>query len=98
MGPVRYGPANHLRQGSGGQEAGHHLLAAFACSVAFTVAAAAQSSESTSKTTVWQGVYTEAQATRGQSEYTTHCANCHRDDLSGYNSILKGSRFMHNYR
>ena len=31
-----------------------------------------------STATVWQGVYTEAQAARGQSEYTTHCANCHR--------------------
>jgi mono/diheme cytochrome c family protein len=65
---------------------------------AFTVVAAAQSTESPSKMTVWQGVYTEAQATRGQSEYTAHCANCHRDDLGGYNSILKGPRFIHNYR
>jgi mono/diheme cytochrome c family protein len=65
---------------------------------AFTVAAAAQSTDSTSPATVWQGVYTEAQAARGQSEYATHCASCHREDLGGYNSILKGPRFMHNYR
>ncbi len=44
------------------------------------------------------GVYTEAQAVRGQSEYATHCANCHRDDLSGYNDILKGRRFMEKNR
>src|SRR5688572_30453816 len=74
MGLTRYGPA----------KAGHYVLTAFAFSVGFTVVAAAQSTESPSKTTVWQGVYTEAQATRGQSEYTAHCANCHRDDLSGY--------------
>jgi len=47
---------------------------------------------------VWQGVYTEAQAARGQTEYDTHCARCHRDDLAGYNSVLKGQRFLQNYR
>ena len=66
------------------------------CVLAFAVVGAAQSTDST--TTVWQGVYTEAQAARGQSEYTTHCANCHRDDLSGYNDILKGRRFMEKNR
>lgn len=70
------------------------LAAAFG----FTAVVAAQSTDSTSKSSVWQGVYNEAQATRGQTAYASHCANCHRDDLSGYNSILKGPRFMHNYR
>ncbi len=58
---------------------------------------AAQSTDSPA-TTVWQGVYSEAQATRGKAEYATHCANCHRDDLSGYNDILKGARFMEKNR
>jgi mono/diheme cytochrome c family protein len=58
---------------------------------------AAQSTDS-SRTTVWQGVYSEAQAARGHVEYTTHCARCHRDDLGGYNNILKGPRFMEKYR
>jgi mono/diheme cytochrome c family protein len=57
----------------------------------------AQSTDS-STTTVWQGVYSEAQATRGKAEYATHCANCHRDDLSGYNDILTGARFMEKNR
>jgi mono/diheme cytochrome c family protein len=48
--------------------------------------------------TVWQGAYTEEQAARGQNEYTTHCASCHLDDLSGYNGILRGRRFMEKYR
>lgn len=65
---------------------------------AFTAIGAAQSTDSTATTTVWQGVYTEAQAVRGQNEYATHCASCHRDDLSGYNNILKGTRFMQKYR
>ena len=59
---------------------------------------AAQSTGSAATPAVWQGVYTEAQAARGLTEYTAHCARCHRDDLSGYNSILKGRRFMEKYR
>jgi S-disulfanyl-L-cysteine oxidoreductase SoxD len=58
----------------------------------------AQAQSITSTATVWQGVYTEEQAARGQAEYDTHCARCHRDDLGGYNSILKGSRFMQMFR
>ena len=49
-------------------------------------------------TTVWEGVYTEAQAARGQSQYATHCANCHREDLSGYSGLLRGNRFMDKIR
>jgi quinoprotein glucose dehydrogenase len=33
--------------------------------------------------TVWDGVYTEAQAERGRSAYTQACASCHADDLRG---------------
>ena len=32
---------------------------------------------------VWDGVYTAAQAERGQKAYVTSCGGCHRDDLSG---------------
>jgi mono/diheme cytochrome c family protein len=77
----------------------HHVIAfvLFAIVFAFGAVNAAQSTDSAAAT-VWQGVYTEAQAARGQSEYTTHCANCHRDDLSGYSSILRDARFMEKYR
>jgi mono/diheme cytochrome c family protein len=65
----------------------------------FSATAAAQSTgPSTPTATVWQGVYSEAQAARGKTEYTTHCASCHRDDLGGYNDILKGARFMEKNR
>ena len=60
--------------------------------------AAAAQSIGPSTTTVWQGVYSEAQAARGKAEYTTHCASCHRDDLGGYNEIIKGARFMEKNR
>ena len=33
--------------------------------------------------TVWDGVYTEAQAERGRAAYATSCASCHADDLRG---------------
>jgi mono/diheme cytochrome c family protein len=33
--------------------------------------------------TVWDGVYTEEQATRGQAQYTRACASCHAADLRG---------------
>jgi mono/diheme cytochrome c family protein len=33
--------------------------------------------------TVWQGVYTDAQAARGEGLYKTNCGHCHRDNLTG---------------
>ncbi len=33
--------------------------------------------------TVWDGVYTEVQATRGQALYSAECASCHQTDLGG---------------
>src|SRR5712671_3226160 len=68
--------------------------AAIACAALFVVALTAQSPGKT----VWNGVYSDEQAARGQVEYASHCASCHRDDLSGYQDILKGDRFMGDYR
>lgn len=48
--------------------------------------------------TVWQGAYSEAQAKRGEAAYGARCARCHRDDLTGYNSVLVGARFMNDWR
>jgi cytochrome c len=36
-----------------------------------------------SKRTIWDGVFTEAQATRGQNAYKQSCAPCHKADLLG---------------
>jgi quinoprotein glucose dehydrogenase len=33
--------------------------------------------------TVWDGVYTEAQAKRGQAAYEADCASCHQADFAG---------------
>jgi mono/diheme cytochrome c family protein len=48
--------------------------------------------------TVWDGVYNLTQAARGETAYNLHCASCHRDDLSGYDGLLRGQRFMDKYR
>jgi cytochrome c5 len=48
--------------------------------------------------TVWQGVYTSAQATRGLAAYRDECSRCHGEDLSGYRSVLTGDRFMQQWR
>jgi mono/diheme cytochrome c family protein len=50
--------------------------------------------------TVLDGVYTEAQAARGQAAYQTNCAMCHRESLEGGAEALslKGDRFMESWR
>jgi mono/diheme cytochrome c family protein len=57
----------------------------------------------TPRKTVWDGVYTADQATRGQALYKTHCGYCHRDDLIGGGSeagapALKGPIFTIRWR
>jgi mono/diheme cytochrome c family protein len=48
---------------------------------------------------VWSGVYTQAQADRGASQYQQHCAACHGDALGGGDSAppLSGSAFLGNW-
>ena len=43
-------------------------------------------------------MYNATQAARGEASYAAHCANCHRDDLTGYEGLLRGQRFMEKYR
>jgi mono/diheme cytochrome c family protein len=44
---------------------------------------------------VWSGVYTTAQAERGQVVYAGQCGRCHGDDLGGNRAYpLAGERFM----
>jgi len=52
--------------------------------------------------TVWDGVYGEPQATRGQAVYAEYCAGCHGSNLGGGAAQgappLKGDKFMENWR
>jgi cytochrome c len=66
------------------------LGTAFAVGVVMFASAFAQSTKS-----VWTGVYTSEQATRGGELYRGKCAECHGDDLEGRESApaLAGSTF-----
>lgn len=47
--------------------------------------------------TVWEGVFSEAQASRGRQSYRRFCGQCHSDDLSGGGDgepALKGAIFI----
>jgi mono/diheme cytochrome c family protein len=48
---------------------------------------------------VWDGVYTNDQASRGQPQYNTHCASCHGDQLTGgeMSPPLAGGEFLSNW-
>ena len=48
---------------------------------------------------VWDGVYTEEQAGRGQGLYNQHCASCHADTLMGgeMSPPLTGGDFLSNW-
>lgn len=49
--------------------------------------------------TVWDGVFTEAQATRGEVVYKSACSECHGVDLNGdgFASALTGAEFAGNW-
>jgi len=46
--------------------------------------------------TVWDGIYTEAQAERGRAAYQQSCVSCHREDLRGDSTSpsLVGESFL----
>lgn len=50
------------------------------------------------KTTVWRGVYTAAEAARGEAAYGNYCSGCHQPDLTGYGGLLVGQKFMDHWR
>ena len=39
--------------------------------------------------TVWDGVYTDEQATRGEGLYAEHCVRCHGASLQGNGELVK---------
>ena len=60
-----------------------------------TIAAAAAAQEKSQ----WDGVYTEAQAQRGETLYQEHCAACHGPDMAGGEMApgLAGGEFSANW-
>jgi mono/diheme cytochrome c family protein len=72
------------------------LLAAALLSALTIAVVYAQDSPSRS---VWDGVYTQEQAQRGQSSYNQHCMACHGSSLTGGEQAppLAGGEFLANW-
>lgn len=70
------------------------VSAAVSCSVVSMLPAAALGQERAR--TIWDGVFSEAQAARGQKAYAQACAQCHADDLLGRDNAppLVGEPFL----
>jgi mono/diheme cytochrome c family protein len=72
-------------------------LAAFASLLAVAAGAAIEAQEpKPDGPTVWDGVYTDAQATRATTVFGASCANCHTLDSQG-NRPLSGDKFWQSY-
>ena len=67
-------------------------------SLSFLVAVSAAGAAAQQRTT-WDGVFTTAQARRGEALYTTHCGACHGDTLRGVEAApqLVGDSFNANW-
>ena len=76
----------------------YRWLAIFLCAVAGFCVARSQEPASAPRS-VWDGVYTEEQAKRGEPIYQKECAACHGDQLSGGESAppLTGGAFLANW-
>ncbi len=66
--------------------------------IGFTVLAAVAVSQEMTRS-VWDGVYSDAQAKAGQELYASKCASCHGDQLTGGEMAppLAGPEFMANW-
>jgi mono/diheme cytochrome c family protein len=72
------------------------FLIAGASWLVFVLAPVVASNAADNATSVWQGVYTKAQAARGQLAYIAACASCHGVTLQGDSDIpeLTGNSFL----
>jgi hypothetical protein len=72
------------------------LLAIFLCSGAW--APSLRSAQAPART-VWDGVFTQQQAGRGEISFLEHCSRCHGSDLEGGEArALKGDRFWNDWK
>jgi S-disulfanyl-L-cysteine oxidoreductase SoxD len=71
------------------------LIVGVGC-LALALASAAKSSAADNATSVWQGVYTKAQAERGRATYFAACVSCHGAQLQGDTDApeLAGNSFL----
>ena len=69
------------------------------CALFALCAVRAQEPSAPTSRSVWDGVYTEEQAKRGESVYLKECDACHGDQLTGGESAppLTGGAFLSNW-
>lgn len=74
-------------------------LPVFCCGVYGQANNVQQATRSTESRSVWDGVYTEEQAKRGEALYRKECASCHADTLAGGGGAapLTGGAFLSNW-
>src|SRR5215813_5174177 len=72
---------------------------AIACIIVLASVSTARAQSEAREKTVLDGVYSNAQAERGQGFYTTYCGGCHGNSLEGVSAPpLTGSRFIERWR
>lgn len=74
-------------------------VASFGCALLALCAVRAQEPASAPARSVWDGVYTDEQAKRGEPVYGKECAACHGAELMGGESApaLTGGAFLSNW-
>src|SRR5262245_38014820 len=66
--------------------------------IGLVVIGALRAQETARPRSVWDGVYTEEQAKRGETLYARECASCHRNDTGGEEATaLAGPAFLANW-
>jgi len=67
--------------------------------VLIVLLAAIAGAEAQTTSSIWDGVYTEAQAARGADGFAGHCASCHGASLGGTGEApaLAGARFLSDF-
>ena len=72
---------------------------AAAAVLGLTSAGALYSLRAQTTRSVWDGIYTEAQAQRGAEQYRQNCAACHGDTMTGGDEApaLAGGEFLSNW-
>ena len=75
------------------------VAALWAVCVALPTLRAEQAAAAGDSKTVWDGVFTDEQATRGETAYKDNCSSCHGGDLGGdgFAPALSGGDFSGNW-
>ena len=73
------------------------IVVLFAPSISLVAQIGAPQQNARTMSSVWDGVFTAAQAERGKQVYAGHCARCHGDDPANSQNPLSGDRFAEHW-